>query len=648
MRKILLLPLILNLLLSCVAKDPQDSQSGPLRVKIPIFNPEAPDSYAMKTVQVDTVEHLKTFSGSTGQFFFTPGSLNGKLVGHRPSVKLGRDAEGTYFPTDLLSLQIVSIYYHLEQLRYFDRELKIESSTNWPKSIALNARLPSRRDDFRHNNAFYSPELDALVFVPYTQKRLPITVNAGVIAHEHFHSLFESYLDRSVKKLKLYEEKTSEAKVAIANSADTKADKVAGPKFERIRDNLGACKGAEQRPRYLITLNRALNEGLADVWAWLATGDTRFVERSLHQGGGQVSDRLKITPPSGSRPLCGRMAPRGVSRDLDSEVQGEIENCACLALKIQEAALDTKSEEEARENSVGLAYHLGSRIAKTVKQFVQGATAERKVLAPEDRRAVAEALIRGLQKIEQKMTAMKDDEWPEPRDLVAVFVDEISETQKNNCEYAQKKLGGSLKGLCKPAVETNEGTIAAPGRGPSSVDASPAISAASNQALQDKKQSSKRLRGIIFVASDSRFERNDKQEYEQKQMFSFGFGLRKGRWMGALEGGSFSESSSLGSLSLARKFEQYTGTFLLIPPAKQVSPFIGAGLGFYRETVDFVVDQAATSSKSAWETLNVFTAGIRFFANTSIWLSGEGRIFLGGRIDPDPMMGFLIRMGAEF
>jgi len=635
-RKILILPLILNLLLSCVAKDPQDGQSGPLRVKIPIFNPESPDTYAMKTVQVDTVDHLKTFSGSTGQFYFSPGSMNGKLVGHRPAVKLGRDSDGSYFPTDLLSLQIVSIYYHLEQLRFFDRELKIESSTNWPKSIALNARLPSRRDDFRHNNAFYSPELDALVFVPYTQKRLPIMVNAGVIAHEHFHSLFESYLDRSVKKLKLYEEKTSDTKLT-----EDKAK----------QGSLGLCKGSEQRPRYLITLNRAMNEGLADVWAWLATGDTRFVERSLHQGGGQVSDRLKITPPSSSRPLCGRMAPRAVSRDLNSEVQGEIENCACLALKIQEAALDTKSEQEARENSVGLAYHLGSRIAKTLKQFVQissGASAEPRFLSSSDRRAVAEALIRGLQKIEQKMTAMKEDEWPEPQELVAVFVDEISETQKHNCEYAQKKLGGSLKGFCKPSAETNEGTIVAPSRGPSSVKADPTNVESTNQNSEVQKPPASKLRRIIFVGSDSRFERNDKQEYEQKQMFSFGFGLRKGRWMGALEGGTFSESSNLGSISLARKFEQYTGTFLLIPQAKQLSPFIGAGLGFYRETVDFVVDKAASSSNGAWETVNLFTAGIRFFAKTSIWLSGEGRIFLGGRIEPDPMVGYLIRMGAEF
>lgn len=407
--------------------------SGPVRVKIPIYG--SGGSYEMRVVQLETVDNLKVFGGSSARFFYSPGVEGNSIVGLQPSVKLGKDADGVYFPLDAVSLQMLTIYYHSEKLRDFDRALEIENVTRWPKTIVLNAQIANARPDVRHNNAFYWPDRDAMVFVPYTQSSLPISVNGGVIGHEHFHYIFESLVERQVKKNGMYDEEAPGA---------------AGTTIAEGNESGGSCTGTDGRKRYLLLLSRALNEGLADVWAWLYSGDTRFVERSLstNPNNDDIADATE--------PLCGdvdtaakparrliKEMDRKTVRDLDSRVKGKIESCKCFHSRIVDIEAAAKQMGQSREASVGLAYHLGSRVAKVVKQYITGGEGQLKTFGIEDRHKAARAMLAGLGKIEKRILALKDGEWVEPSDLVALVTQEMSFVAPENCKYLQSKLGSN-------------------------------------------------------------------------------------------------------------------------------------------------------------------------------------------------------------
>lgn len=423
-------------LVSCVPNDREVNPSGPVRVKIPVLG--ASGAYEMRTVQLETVDNLKVFGGSSARFFYSPGVEDNRIVGIQPSVKLGKDAAGVYFPLDALSLQILTIYYHSEKLREMDRALEIEAVTKWPKTIVLNAQIPGASVYVRDNNAFYWPDRDAMVFVPYTQSSLPISVNGGVIGHEHFHYIFESLIERQVKKQGMYEEsKPSAAGTTIV---------------EGNEEDGGVCSGTEGRKRYLLLLSRALNEGLADVWAWLYSGDTKFVERSL-SAKGSGDEMMDATDP-----LCGNGDEEATSvkkrklkgevdrkavRDLDSKVKGQIESCKCFHGRIIDVEAAAKISGQSRDASIGLAYHLGSRVAKVVKQFITGGATELKTYSIEDRRKVARGMLVGLSRIEKRVLALKEGEWVEPSELVSLVTQEMSFINPENCKYLQSKLGST-------------------------------------------------------------------------------------------------------------------------------------------------------------------------------------------------------------
>ena len=81
-----------------------------------------------------------------------------------------------------------------------------------------------------------------MFFVPYAEEQLPIPMNGGIIAHEHFHSYF------SYGVLK----------------------KLGSQKIDPLQD-------------YLL---KSLNEGIADMWGWIYTGDPDFISMSLPAVGG--------------------------------------------------------------------------------------------------------------------------------------------------------------------------------------------------------------------------------------------------------------------------------------------------------------------------------------------------------------------------
>lgn len=202
-----------------------------------------------KQVELFGVMNKGTLAGSVVDFYFSPGDESGKLIGNKPLARFVED-DGVYIPADQISLQMVTLYYHLQELKSLEQKARFstESILKWPRKVALQVSVLDS-PEMKYDNAFYNSNLDALFFVPYKDTALPIPLNPGIIAHEHFHSLFAYQVLNPL---------VEERKIPKSSAAQKSVDGL-----------------------YSLYVLKAINEGLADVWGWIYSNDPDFVALSL-------------------------------------------------------------------------------------------------------------------------------------------------------------------------------------------------------------------------------------------------------------------------------------------------------------------------------------------------------------------------------
>lgn len=237
------------LIFSCQPQAPIADAQGDIKVLIPMTSEK---SSQLSTVTIKNVSSLKEVAGSYSQFYYTPGSEKGGLTGGAPQAKFIRTDESVYVPSDALTQQMFTIYYHVQTLNDFNAEISPELKQTSPFYVGLNTQLANAGANSR-DNAFFDGDSNALLFVPYSLDHIPITVNSGIIAHEFFHSVFYKHM---LKGFNLNQE------ALIQGVADTN-------KFY-----------------YNQTLVRGMNEGLADFWGWLYTNNSDYISLSLPKFGG--------------------------------------------------------------------------------------------------------------------------------------------------------------------------------------------------------------------------------------------------------------------------------------------------------------------------------------------------------------------------
>jgi len=223
------------LLMSCSGQPSKWSADEPFTTQIVAGNAEGS---VFKVVTLKGVQDQKTLRGQVVEFFLSPGEKGNQLVGQAPVARFIQGRDGVHIPADVLSLQMVTLYHHMQSLKEFEEKLSDEAVGTWPRKIGL--QVNSKDPDTRYNNAFYNQKLETLYFVPYTDSSLPIPLNPGVIAHEYFHSYFAKFV---LKPL--------------------------------------AAQKKVKRDLYTEYVLKSLNEGLADTWGWIYTGDPDFLSLSL-------------------------------------------------------------------------------------------------------------------------------------------------------------------------------------------------------------------------------------------------------------------------------------------------------------------------------------------------------------------------------
>lgn len=164
-----------------------------------------------------------------------------------PSAEYFLDDDGVAVPFDIDSQLMLTLYHHIERADDYFVSLDVEpvgklETYYFPQFAIFGIQLPLLTD-----NAAYAVTIDAFLIPPtvFLTDGVPLSANRGVMVHEYSHAVFNRLVfdnDRTPRPI-----------------WDTTFD-------ETARDEL-----------------RSLDEGVADIFGALATGDSNFIGPSISQ-----------------------------------------------------------------------------------------------------------------------------------------------------------------------------------------------------------------------------------------------------------------------------------------------------------------------------------------------------------------------------
>ncbi len=374
---------------------------------------DAQNRYTLQDIEIKTFDEPQFLRGSLAEFFIEPTLIinEGKLA--QAGVPTGRflsTPSGSQVALDDASLQAATLYAHLEKLNELDVSSGAASFLNKRPAVAIKVGFVDENNRVMENNAQYNPLVDAILFVPYTDSKLPITLNGGVVAHEHFHSIFHHIV------LSHFDSTMTYAGLDLDESHQVlpKAPHEISNKDVSIKT-------------YNLYLLRGINEGLADFWGWIYSGDELFVGRS-------ISSALDV-------------------RRLDRK-DPQFFDLATFKFVI--------AESDNSEQRVAHAYSLGTQYAIYFRNiFLQ---LYEKKTDPETRAKVAKTLVKALFKFRTELALRLEKEYLPPEIFIASFYKALQEESSgvqtfNVCESYQRvaplahdKIAGCEP--VQPVVET--------------------------------------------------------------------------------------------------------------------------------------------------------------------------------------------------
>ncbi|UXR64315.1 hypothetical protein EZJ49_14700 [Bdellovibrio bacteriovorus] len=392
--------LAVGTLSACAPQSETAEEKGTVRVLAP--QSDSKSGYALQTVDLRGITDLQTVSGKFVRFFMSPRIVKGKLTG-RPAVsRFIKNQEGEFIPANEMTQQLVAIYAHTQRLAQLDDELGAGGINTWPRDVGVGVRVKGGQN----NNAYYDGDTDSMLVVPYNQAGLPIAINGGILAHEHFHSLFY--------------------KVVIKNTAESKAtahtleDFVGAP---IVAENLAArgrlkpsdiegadLEEADLQKYYRQAMLRGLNEGLADYWGWMYTGNPDFIAQSLPKE--KMNRSMNVD---------------GIFATYELPSAGTVKN----SIQVFYKAGDSKKFES---YVTGYAYVIGTQFSRMLKSFTEVSAKERGLESLVARKEVAKVILRTLSTLK---TELVESETPYYRaeKYVMSFAKELSEMKPAECEF---------------------------------------------------------------------------------------------------------------------------------------------------------------------------------------------------------------------
>ncbi len=240
---ILLLAACLTLTVAC--DRPVGSANSSYRFLLPWADTKG--QFQLEEVSVTSLESPYLMRGSLAKVFVEAGIGQNGFRGKEAQVRLARSG-ALFIPRDPLSSLSVTTYAQMERIFLLDKSLGWDKNLSWPRSVGISIHTVQKSGLRETNNARYFSGVDVILINPYTLADIPLAINPGVLAHEHFHAHFETL--------------------------------VLGP----LRAHFAEALDADfDETNILSLILRSWNEGLADFYGHVFSGDPEFMSRSLNR-----------------------------------------------------------------------------------------------------------------------------------------------------------------------------------------------------------------------------------------------------------------------------------------------------------------------------------------------------------------------------
>lgn len=383
--------------------------------------PDNEGRYSLQNVSIQSYDRPEALQGRFANILVDPRVADGRVESSDPRGRYIRNSQGVALAADFSSLQAAVIHAHFERLAALDAEAGV--AIQWPVRIGIQANVRESREGGGNvrDNALYVSSLDTLLIVPYQGARLPISLNAGILAHEHFHMIFQAAVLNKLSK----DAGVVPRAHALEERCDWAALTLTKDMFGKTLNGRGGDKPASESLRVNAFILRAINEGLADYWGWMYSNDPQFITPSL------PNELVK-------------------HRRLDVEGQPRLPSRKRIIDWVKE-----NSEPAATSAIITNAYFLGTSYARIFRELAlapvsEKATAEKSATAA-SKMKVAKAIIRALPKFaENASKAIVKDEVVSPNALLLAFQEAMVDIDDRGC--------ATLKGSMAPEESSTDRT----------------------------------------------------------------------------------------------------------------------------------------------------------------------------------------------
>jgi hypothetical protein len=364
-----LFALILGAALPIACAPVQDESSGTV-YRLPWLDSKG--SYTLQDISLSTFRNPDKLNGDAAEIVVDPRVSDGTVFGEEPIGRWIRDG-ARMIPADFVTLQAATIYAHQEKLAEIDRATGVARVFKSRARIGLLARISeSPTAPPILNNAIYDGRLDSLFIVPFDGKRLFISLNAGILGHEHFHRIFQSIILNPIREAARNGTIPYGWDDSIACMGGTEAAALPMATGPGSGGSIGSLGNGPIVPMKVLNqvLVRGVNEGFADFWGWAYTRDDEFVGRSL----GPAEDKLR------------RLDVSAATMPLKPSLRNSL-------ITVDKSGGPTLKSEGAR---VATAYQFGTQYARIlrglVEVLVEEAHFDRERAMTEVRQALANSL----------------------------------------------------------------------------------------------------------------------------------------------------------------------------------------------------------------------------------------------------------------
>jgi hypothetical protein len=381
---------------ACSYDKKEDSVSGDLPVQVPVYSE---GKYQLSIFNLTSMVDLVHLNGASVRLLMDPHVFKNQLRGRPPELQYIRNSHGVIVPTDFDSLQLLTIYSQFEKLHQLDKSLGVDTANKWPVTVAVNVRTKNNvTGGMEEDNAFYTSQFDAYLFAPYKQDQLPLMVNGGVIAHEHFHSLYQHLVIDPLKD-----------KYPDASRPSPHDDNASLKRFginEDTLDDGSAAIDADQREKYHSILLHGVNEGLADVWGWIYTGDENFVGRSLKS--------------------------EAINRNLALPNYRQFFPKDLILRTINAVSISQLGR---------VPYDIGTQLARTMKTLMQKHYSS--LSDAEVRQKMALLIVKTLPVLRDRIGSLKTDEYLSLTDVATMMASQIGDLTTDDCQFLNQLIPSS-------------------------------------------------------------------------------------------------------------------------------------------------------------------------------------------------------------